>query len=128
MTKKNLPVGLKSGQSYIIKTNDMIQGFPLIEFEAEEGVQIQFEFGYTGDQDNIGESYGSSCFYTARGGNQVYTPTDSYGFRYLKIKVLNGSIWSPYNVLLKQIKLTDRRYQYFEKGRFECNDPFLNDR
>lgn len=126
MNKKNLPVGLKSGQSYIIRSNEMIQGYPMIEFEAEEGVQIQFEFGYTGDKDNVGDSYGSSCFYTASGGTQVYTATDSYGFRYLKIKVF-GSIYSPYNVLLKQIKLTDRRYPYLETGYFTCDDPFLNE-
>ena len=125
--KKNLPVGLKSGESYIIKCDEMIQGFPSIQFEAEEGVQIQFEFGYSGDSENVRDSYGSSCFYTARGGDQVYTPSDSYGFRYLKIKVLSGSIYAPYNVLLKQIKLTDRRYPYLEIGSFHCNDSFFNE-
>lgn len=127
MNNKSLPVGLKSGQSYIIKCDEMIQGFPSIQFEAEEGVQIQFEFGYSGDSENVMDSYGSSCFYTARGGDQVYTPSDSYGFRYLKIKVLSGSIYSPYNVLVKQIKLTDRRYPYLETGSFHCNDPFFNE-
>ena len=127
MNKKSLPAGLKAGESFIIKCDEMIQGFPEIQFEVEEGVQIQFEFGYSGDKENVWDSYGSSCFYTAKGGDQVYVPTDSYGFRYLKIKVLSGSIYAPYNVLLKQIKLTDRRYPYLETGSFHCNDPFLNE-
>ena len=85
---------MKAGQSAIFKANEMIQGFPVIQFEAEEGVQIQFAFGYTGDSTSIGNTYGSASFYTARSGDQTYIPTDSYGFRYLKISVLNGSIYS----------------------------------
>lgn len=127
LSKKNLPVGLKSGESWIIKANEMIQGYPVIQFEAEEGTQIQFDFGYIGDSVNVKETYGSTCFYTARGGDQAYIPTDSYGFRYLKITVLSGSIYAPHNVLLKQIQLIDRRYPYVEAGSFECNDSFLND-
>ncbi len=127
MNNKSLPVGLKSGQSYIIRCDELIQGFPTITFEAEEGVQIQFDFGYCGDKETVSETYGSSCFYTARAGEQIYIPTDSYGFRYLKIKVLSGSVYAPYNVLLKQIKLTDRRYPYIETGGFHCNDSFLNE-
>lgn len=127
LSKKNLPVGLKSGESWIIKANEMIQGYPIIRFEAEEGVQIQFDFGYIGDSVNIKETYGSTCFYTARGGEQTYIPTDSYGFRYLKITVLSGSIYAAHNVLLKQINLIDRRYPYIEAGNFTCDDLFLND-
>ncbi len=127
LNKKNLPVGLKSGESWIIKANEMIQGYPIIEFEAEEGVQVQFDFGYTGDSTRVKETYGSTCFYTTRAGDQSYIPTDSYGFRYLKITVLNGGIYSAHNVLLKQIKLIDRRYPYIEAGSFECNDSFLNE-
>jgi len=125
--RKNLPVGLKSGESWVIKANEMIQGYPVIQFEAEEGVQVQFDFGYIGDSINVKETYGSTCFYAASGGNQTYIPTDSYGFRYLKITVLSGSIYAPHNVLLKQLQLIDRRYPYLEAGSFECNDPFLND-
>lgn len=127
LSKKNLPVGLKSGESWIIKANEMIQGYPVIQFEAEEGVQIQFDFGYIGDSTNVKETYGSTCFYTARSGDQTYVPTDSYGFRYLKITVLSGSIYAPHNMLLKQLQLIDRRYPYVEAGSFECNDSFLND-
>ncbi len=125
--KRNLPVGLKSGESWIIKANEMIQGYPVLQFEAEEGVQIQFDFGYVGDSTQVKETYGSTCFYTTRAGNQIYAPTDSYGFRYLKIKVLSGNIYAPHNVLLNQLKLIDRRYPYVEAGSFKCNDPFLND-
>ena len=124
---KKLPVGLKSGEFLIVKENEMIQGYPVIEFEAEEGVQVQFDFGYMGDSAHVKETYGSTCFYTTRAGDQTYIPTDSYGFRYLKITVLNGSIYAPHNVLLKQFKLVDRRYPYIETGSFTCNDPFLND-
>jgi len=127
LNNDRLPLKLKAGQSAIFKANEMIQGFPVIQFEAEEGVQIQFAFGYTGDSTSIGNTYGSASFYTARSGDQTYIPTDSYGFRYLKISVLNGSIYSSSNVLLKQIKLIDRRYPYLETGSFACNDPFLNE-
>ncbi len=127
LNKNHLPVKLKAGQSVIIKANEMLQGFPVIQFESEEGVEIQFEFGYTGDSTTIGNTYGSACFYTARAGDQNYIPTDSYGFRYMKITVLNGSIYSPFNVLVKKIKLIDRRYPYLETGSFTCNDAFLNE-
>lgn len=127
LNKHNLPVGLKSGTSWIIKADEMIQGYPIIQFEAEEGVQIQFDFGYIGDSVNVKETYGSTCFYTTRGGDQIFEPTDSYGFRYLKITVLSGSVYASHNVLLKQLKLIDRRYPYVEAASFKCNDPFLND-
>jgi alpha-L-rhamnosidase len=127
LNKNHLPVGLKAGQSYIIKANEMIQGYPVFEFEAEEGVQLQIDFGYLGDSTRVWETYGSTCFYTTRQGAQVYAPTDSYGFRYLIIKVLNGGVYSPYNVMLKQIALVDRRYPYVEAGNFSSNDLFLND-
>jgi hypothetical protein len=125
--KDHLPAKLKRGQSYLIQAKEMIQGFPLVHFYAEEGVVLQFEFGYTGDSLAIGHTYGSACFYTARFGDQTYIPSDSYGFRYLKISVLNGSIYSPYNVLLKRIELIDRRFPYLETGTFACDDPFLNE-
>jgi len=127
LNKSALPAKLKQGQSYIIQAREMLQGFPIIRFTAEEGAVIQFEFGYTGDSLTIGNTYGSACFYTARAGDQTYVPTDSYGFRYLKISVLNGSIYSPYNVLLTDIQLVDRRFPYLETGAFICNDPFLNE-
>jgi hypothetical protein len=60
------------------------------------------------------DTYSATCFYTTREGTQVISPTDSYGFSYLKVEVLGG------NVLLEQIKLIDCRYPYFETGSFAC--------
>lgn len=127
MNKDKLPVELKTGQSYIIRANEMIQGFPKVKFEAEEGVVIQFEVGYTGDSTQVGETYGASCLYTSKSGEQEFVPTDSYGFKFLRISVLSGKTWSSFHVRLKEIDLIDRRYPYLETGSFECDDPFLND-
>lgn len=127
LNRQKLPAELIAGQSYIIRANEMIQGFPKIKFEAEEGVVIRFEMGYSGDSTQVGETYGAYCSYTAKSGEQEFVPTDSYGFRYLKISVLRGETGAPCHVRLKKIDLIDRRYPYLETGRFECNDPFLND-
>jgi alpha-L-rhamnosidase len=127
LNKNRLPVKLGTGQSYTIKADKMIQGFPIIQFEAEEGAVLQFELGYSGDSTDVRDTYRAVCFYTARKGYQEYTPTDSYGFRYINIKVLSGFPDPPFNVVLKQVKLIDRRYPYLETGSFESNDIFLND-
>ena len=129
LNKSGLPVILNSGQAYIIKTDQMIQGYPVISLNAskkifpflEEGAVIRFEFGYTGDSTKVSDTYGASSFYITREGTQVFSPTDSYGFRFLKVEVLSGT------VLLEQIKLVDRRYPYLETGSFDCNDLFLNE-
>ena len=125
--RQQLPVELIAGQSYIIRANEMIQGFPKIKFEAEEGVVIKFEMGYSRDSTQVRETYGASCSYTAKSGEQEFVPTDSYGFRYLKISVLSGKTGVPFHVRLKEIDLIDRRYPYLETGSFECNDPYLNE-
>jgi hypothetical protein len=127
LNKDKLPAELIARQSYIIRANEMIQGFPKIKFEAEESVVIKFEMGYSGDSTQVGETYGASCSYTAKSGEQECVPTDSYGFRYLKISVLSGKTGVPFHVRLKEIDLIDRRYPYLETGSFECNDPFLNE-
>lgn len=127
LNKQKLPVELISGQSYIIRANELIQGFPRIKLEAGEGVVIHFEMGYSGDSTQVGETYGAFCSYTAKSGEQEFVPTDSYGFRYLKITILRGEKGVPFHVRLKKIDLIDRRYPYLETGRFECNDSFLND-
>ena len=129
LNKSGLPVILNSGQAYIIKSDQMIQGYPVISLNAskkifpflEEGAVIRFEFGYTGDSTKVSDTYGASSFYITREGSQVFSPTDSYGFRFLKVEVLSG------NVLLEQIKLVDRRYPYLETGSFKCSEPFLNE-
>lgn len=127
LNRQKLPVDLIAGQSYIIRANEMIQGFPKVKFEAEEGVVIRFEMGYTGDSTQVGETYGASCSYIAKSGLQEFVTTDSYGFRYLKISVSRGKTGVPFDVRLKEIDLIDRRYPYLEPGSFECNDPFLTE-
>lgn len=122
---QKLPVELKTGQSYMIRANEMVQGFPVIRFEAEEGTEIQFEWGYVGDNNNLSETYGASCSYLAKKGEQVFVPTDSYGFKFLKINLAGKNATSKF--LLKQVELVDRRYPYLDTGSFQCNDPFLND-
>jgi len=127
LSKNKLPVELKVGQSYIIRADKMIQGFPVIRFEAEAGIVIRFDYSYAGDSTHVDRSYNASSFYTAKEGVQEFIPTGSYGFRYLQISVLNGGMWSPYHMRINQIELVDRRYPYLEPGCFECNDTFLND-
>jgi len=122
---RKLPVELKTGQSYLIRADEMVQGFPVIRFEAEEGTRIQFEWGYVGDNNNLSETYGASCSYTAKKGEQLFVPADSYGFKFLKISLPVESTTSKF--LLKQIELVDRRYPYLDTGSFQCDDPFLND-
>lgn len=127
LNRQKLPVELNAGQSYIIRADEMVQGFPKIKFEACEGAAIHFEMGYKGDSTRVGETYGASCFYTAKSGFQEFVPTDSYGFRYLKISVPKGKAGTPFPVRLKEIELIDRRFPYLETGNFACNDAFLND-
>ena len=45
---------------------------------------------------------------------------DTYGFRYLNIKVINGSL------TLNNIRFISRLYPNIVIAEFECNDDFLN--
>ena len=127
LNKRRLPVELQTGQSYTLRADEMIQGFPVVRFSAKEGVLIKFGMGYTGDSTKVSNSYDAACFYTTKSGDQEFVPADSYGFKFLNISILSGGTWAPYQVRINEIELVDRRYPYLETGSFKCDDPFLTE-
>ena len=116
-----LPVRFDEGDEIVIDAGRLSLTYWKIDMEAEQGTEIVF----TPCQDFVGGetiiSYNSITTYKAREGNQTYMTGDTFGFRYLNIMVLKGSIF------LKNIHFTSRLYPNISIAQFECNDEFLND-
>jgi hypothetical protein len=116
----NLPIKFNAGDEIVIDASKLSLTYWTITMNARKGTDLVF----TPCQDFVnGETiinYNCVTTYKAREGNQSYMSTDTYGFRYLKVEVLSGSL------ILNRIRFTSRLYPNFRVAEFECNDDFLN--
>ena len=116
----NLPVKFGSGDEVVVDVGKLSLTYWILSMNAEKGTEIIF----TPCQDFIkGETvinYNCITRYKAREGNQSYMSTETFGFRYLNIKVVNGSF------TLDSIRFISRLYPNTALAKFECSDDFLN--
>ncbi len=116
----NLPSKFRMGDEIVIDIGKLSLIYWTMEMNAEMGTELVF----TPCQDFVkGEatvSYNCIAAYKAREGDQSYMSTDTYGFRYLKIEVKNGSL------ILNNIRFISRLYPNIQIAKFECSDDFLN--
>jgi alpha-L-rhamnosidase len=116
----NLPIKCIGGDEIVIDIGKLSLTYWIINFTAVKGTDLVF----TPCQDYVnGETiinYSCITKYKAREGNQSYMSNDTYGFRYLNIKVLNGSL------TIDSLRFISRLYPNIRIAEFECNDDFLN--
>jgi alpha-L-rhamnosidase len=117
---ENLPQILKSGDEAVIDAGKLSLTYWVMKIKAEKGTEIIF----TPCQDFVkGETiinYNCESKFTAREGSQSFMSTETFGFRYLNIKVLNGTF------SLDSIRFISRLYPNIRLADFECSDDFLN--
>ncbi|MEI6048172.1 MAG: alpha-L-rhamnosidase C-terminal domain-containing protein [Bacteroidota bacterium] len=116
----HLPVKFEAGDEIVIDAGKLSLTYWIINMNAGKGTDLVF----TPCQDFVkGETiinYNCITTYKAREGNQAYMSNETFGFRYLNIKVLNGSF------TLDSIRFISRLYPNIQIAEFECNDDFLN--
>jgi alpha-L-rhamnosidase len=122
--RKNLSdirsVTFNSGDEIVIDAGKLSLIYWIINMNAKGGTDLVF----TPCQDFVnGETiinYNCITKYKARKGSQEYMAGETFGFRYLNIKVLNGS----FN--LENIRFISRLYPNIAVAEFVCSDEFLN--
>ena len=116
----NLPIKFNSGDEIVIDVGQLSLTYWRIDMIAEKGTDLVF----TPCQDFVnGETiinFNCIATYRARDGNQSYMSGETFGFRYLNIKVKNGSF------TLDSIRFISRLYPNINLAEFECSDDFLN--
>jgi alpha-L-rhamnosidase len=116
----DLPMKFKSGDELVIDAGKLSLFYWRLKMDAEEGTEIVF----SPCQDFVnGETiinYNCITKYNAREGVQSYMSTETFGFRYLNIKVASGSF------TIDSIKFISRLYPSVSIAKFECSDDFLN--
>ena len=123
-----LPIGLKVGESLVIDAGQFVQAYSVIELEAEEGSELELQYAQTFfDTDRkpglSSMSYGSSSHisqYIARAGRQTYMSGDTFGCKYVVIRLKSGQ------ASLMGMRLINRLYPFEVVGRFQSGDKFLN--
>lgn len=117
-----LPFTLQSGQTLVIDTGQFTQAYSLLDFEAEEGSQLELNYAqtYYSSGNHPVSAWNMPNRYIARAGRQEYRSTDTFGFKYLVIDVRSGSIQ------LHHVQIINRLYPFDLVGQFTCNDEMLN--
>lgn len=116
----NLPITLKAGSETVIDVGKLSLIYWTMEFQADDGAGIIFTPCQDFYDDKTVISYNCENVYDARQGLQSYMSSDTFGFRYLNIRVVNADI------TLNSIKFTSRLYPNIKVALFKCDDEFLN--
>ncbi len=117
-----LPLDLKAGECLIVSLVHFSQAYSTLDFEAGDGSVLTLEYGQTFR--SSGNALGGSCShinrYTAKAGRQTYDSADTFGCKFVALKVECG------NIKLFDMRMTERLYPFDVKGAFECDDAVLN--
>jgi hypothetical protein len=119
--KQVYPVEIAPGSVVVFDSGKMVQGYLVMEFDAQDGTQLEIEPSQRFEGKKIGKAHNYKAMYTARAGRQTYMSTGSFGCRYIAVRVTAGS------ATINNVTLVDRRYPYQDAGSFTSSDPFLNE-
>ena len=117
-----LPLTLRSGQTLVLDAGEFTQAYSVLDFEAEEGSLLELNYAqtyYSSGRQPV-SAWNMPNRYIARAGRQEYRSGDTFGFKYLVIEVLSGSIQ------LHNVQIINRLYPFDLIGQFTCNDEMLN--
>lgn len=119
---QRLPATLQAGEQWIIDAGSFVQGYTELEFEATGGSELELEYAqnYRDSGRKLTNSHGQLNRYTARAGKQSYLSGDTYGFKYLALRLKSGQ------VQLMRVRVVNRVYPFMQAGSFHSSDPGLN--
>jgi alpha-L-rhamnosidase len=117
-----LPIELKPGDQLVIDAGQFVQAYSIVDLDAQDGSELELEYAQTFFDTNRkpGGSNGHINRYIARGGKQTYTSGDTFGCKYVVVRVKSGK------VRLHGMRLINRLYPFDVVGRFQSNDKLLN--
>ena len=117
-----LPLELRAGDQLVWDVGMFAQAYSTIDLEAEAGSELEVEYAqrFFGTGRNPSESYGRVNRYLARAGRQSYMSGDTFGFKYLVVRLKSGQ------TTIHGVRVINRLYPFDVAGTFHCNDPLLN--
>ncbi|NOX55122.1 MAG: hypothetical protein GXP27_11940 [Planctomycetes bacterium] len=117
-----LPLELRAPAEIIIDVGRMVLAYYVLDFEADRGTHLQVTPAQRRSNGGVRFSPGflGTADYRARAGRQTYMSTDTYGFRYLHLRLKSG------RMRLHGVKVVNRLYPFDLVGRFRSNDALLN--
>jgi hypothetical protein len=120
--EKLLPMELAAGDQAVIDAGRFVQAYCEIDMTADEGSRIDVAYAQTffSSGRKPGGSEPGGSHYTTRKGRQTFTTSDTFGCKYVVIRCALGK------VRLLGVKLVNRLYPFDVVGKFECNDPLVN--
>ncbi len=116
-----LPLQLNAGDRLVIDAGQFVQAYSDLDFEADEGSEFELEYAqrYFETGRKPSESYGRVNRYIARAGRQNYMSGDTFGFKYLVVRLKAGQ------AKLHGVRLVNRLYPFDVAGSFRCDDALL---
>jgi len=118
---EKLPLKLRKGEKVYLDFGEVIKGYSILHFEAEEGTHLEIGYGHYFQNNKIIYHHSPKSYYIAREGLQNYMGGDILAFQYLTVEVKEGLI------KLLNAKAVSRTYPYKCYGKFSCNETKLND-
>ncbi len=117
---ETLPLTIAAGQYAVLDVGRSVLAYDVLDFEAEAGTTLEILHGSGWRDGNLDEAYHPNR-YTARAGRQTYMAGDTFGFRYMRIRVEGSPI------VLHGVTVVNRVYPFERVGRFSCSDAYLNE-
>lgn len=117
-----LPLTLQAGEPRVFDAGEFAQAYSILDLEAEAGSELELEYAqrYFDTGRKPAESYGRVNRYLARAGRQTYSSGDTFGFKYLVVRLKSG------RATLHGVRLVNRLYPFDVAGRFRSSEPLLN--
>lgn len=116
---QSLPLTFEAGAEIIIDLGKLSLAYWDIEIEASDKSMLVFTPCQNFVDGKTKTSFNCQNYYKAKKGKQKYICSDTFGFRYLNLKVEGAP------VTINAIKFTARLYPNIELSKFECDDAFL---
>ena len=117
-----LPIEMKPNEQLVIDAGQFAQAYSVLDLEAEDGSELELEYAQTFfDTDRKpGGSNEHINRYIARAGRQTYMSGDTFGCKYVVVRLKSGQ------VRLHGVRLVNRLYPFDVVGRFQSDDKLLN--
>ena len=118
--EKGLPVELNGPCELIIDAGKLSLMYWTIDFDVENDTEIYFKPCQDVINNEAVIDYNCENIFRAGSGKSRYMSGDTFGFRYLSIRVAKG------RAKIDRIKFVSRLYPDIKVADFQCSDDFLN--